>query len=297
MGEKSTEGFTLIELAIVLVIIGLIVGGVLVGRDLIRAAEVRATISQLEKYQTAVNTFRGKYNAIPGDMEPTTAAKFGFQLAGTNGSNDVRGSFPGTGDGNGMIEGFGWAGHVSNCGQCIGAGEPVLFWDDLTYANGMNIGLVEGSFPPTFGYLEGNAQRDVTGTGIALFYPAAKIGGGNYIYAYSDNAVNYFGISVVYSIVDPTGYSTPGLSVAQAYNVDKKMDDGMPQSGNVIAQYVNNNYTWSGPDNGPTDTTTATPPSATSCYDDGGNIGTKRQYSLSQNNGAGANCALSFKFQ
>ena len=59
--SHKSAGFTLIELSIVLVIIGLIIGGVLVGRDLIAAAQVRAQISQIEKYQTAVNTFRGKY--------------------------------------------------------------------------------------------------------------------------------------------------------------------------------------------------------------------------------------------
>jgi prepilin-type N-terminal cleavage/methylation domain-containing protein len=47
--RQGASGFTIIELSIVLVIIGLIVGGVLVGRDLIKAAEVLATISQIEK--------------------------------------------------------------------------------------------------------------------------------------------------------------------------------------------------------------------------------------------------------
>ena len=70
-----------------LVIIGLIVGGVLVGQDLIRAAEVRATISQIEKYNTAVNTFRGKYDALPGDI--SNAAQYGFVArAGTQGRGD-----------------------------------------------------------------------------------------------------------------------------------------------------------------------------------------------------------------
>src|ERR1700746_416796 len=87
-----SPGFTLIELSIVLVIIGLIVGGVLVGQDLIRAAEVRATISQIEKYNTAVNTFRGKYNALPGDLNAAAATAFGFS---------GRGIPPGAGDGNG----------------------------------------------------------------------------------------------------------------------------------------------------------------------------------------------------
>ena len=55
---KHEEGFTLLELSIVLVIIGLIVGGVLVGQDMIKGAQIRATVAQLEKYNTAVNTFR-----------------------------------------------------------------------------------------------------------------------------------------------------------------------------------------------------------------------------------------------
>ncbi len=50
-----SAGFTPIELSIVLVIIGLIVCGIWVGQDLIRAAHVRATITQVEKYNTAVN--------------------------------------------------------------------------------------------------------------------------------------------------------------------------------------------------------------------------------------------------
>lgn len=68
----AQRGFTLIELSIRLVIIGLIVGGVLVGRDLIE----RAQISQIEKYNTVVHTFQLKYNALPGDI--ANAAQFGF---------------------------------------------------------------------------------------------------------------------------------------------------------------------------------------------------------------------------
>jgi hypothetical protein len=49
-------------MSVVLVIIGLLVGGVLVGQNLIAAAGLRATISQIEKYNTAANTFRGKYD-------------------------------------------------------------------------------------------------------------------------------------------------------------------------------------------------------------------------------------------
>ena len=51
----NQKGFTLVELAIVLIIIGLIVSSVLVGQNIIRAAELRATTTQLNKFQTAVN--------------------------------------------------------------------------------------------------------------------------------------------------------------------------------------------------------------------------------------------------
>lgn len=76
--HRKIRGFTLIEMSIVLVVIGLIVGGVLVGQDLIRAAGVRATITQIEKYNTATNTFREKYGALPGDINGNIALSFGF---------------------------------------------------------------------------------------------------------------------------------------------------------------------------------------------------------------------------
>lgn len=63
----SRNGFTLVELSIVLVIIGLVIGGVLVGKELIRAADIRANIADIEKLKTTINTFRLKYNCLPGD--------------------------------------------------------------------------------------------------------------------------------------------------------------------------------------------------------------------------------------
>jgi prepilin-type N-terminal cleavage/methylation domain-containing protein len=54
MRDIRQTGFTLIELSIVLVIIGLIVGVILVGPDLIEAATIRSQISQIDKYNTPV---------------------------------------------------------------------------------------------------------------------------------------------------------------------------------------------------------------------------------------------------
>ena len=74
---KTRSGFTLIELSIVLVIIGLLVGGVLVGKDLIEAASLRKQGSQIQEIVASVNTFRLKYNCVPGDCQ------FAQQLFGT----------------------------------------------------------------------------------------------------------------------------------------------------------------------------------------------------------------------
>ena len=67
--QSSLIGFTLLELSIVMVIIGLIIGGITVGQDMIRSAELNSVVSNFQKYQTAVNAFKLKYSALPGDMD------------------------------------------------------------------------------------------------------------------------------------------------------------------------------------------------------------------------------------
>jgi hypothetical protein len=86
-----------------------------VGHDLIRAAGVRAQISQIEKYNTAVNTFRGKYGGLPGDLDANDAAQFGFVTrAGTRAR----------GDNNGVMEAC-WGGGAISGSQQQG-GETIL---------------------------------------------------------------------------------------------------------------------------------------------------------------------------
>jgi prepilin-type N-terminal cleavage/methylation domain-containing protein len=299
----ATAGFTLIELSIVLVIIGLIIGGILVGQDLIRQAEIRATISQIERYNSATNTFRGKFNALPGDMNVTTAAIFGFTS---------RGAFAGEGDGNGIIEGVSANNAGSNVGILEGAGEVVMFWVDLSSAAAGN--LIDGGFNTASPTTKAGAT-DLTGTILNQYFPQAKLGHGNYIYVYSaaySNAgwsnlgVNYFGLSAVNTLANSNNgrlYSTATIPVAEAYAIDQKMDDGFPQSGNVMAWYLNSNQVWT---DGTNATTTAGEPkpyagalagSSTTCYDNSNTSAAVTTYSLEISNGSYPNCALSFKFQ
>jgi len=84
---RTTEaGFTLVELSIVLVIIGLLVSGVLVGQNLIQGATIRSQIKQIEDLNTTVNAFRDKYRFLPGDITTTRSNRWG--LANSNGDGD-----------------------------------------------------------------------------------------------------------------------------------------------------------------------------------------------------------------
>jgi prepilin-type N-terminal cleavage/methylation domain-containing protein len=282
-GKSREQGFTLIELSIVLVIIGLIVGGILVGQDLIKAAEVRAQISQIEKYNSAVNTFRGKFNAIPGDMAVSTATQFGFVGASCSGTRGAR-------DGNGLLEG------VSPWPLLQTDGELALFWQDISSSIAGN--LIDGQFPnsgaPAFGCVSSvNPVTTTPGSSyIGDYLPLGKIGHGTFVYVYSNSGSNWYGLSTVSNLNG--GYINLGLSagvgipVVQAYSIDNKIDDGLPTTGAVQAIYVNSSVTaLTNAPNPATDTTT-------SCYNTTSNvysIGTAADY------GAHGNCALSFRFQ
>ena len=74
MLEKQTEnGFTLVELAIVLVIVGLLVGGVLTGQSLIEQSEINSTMNDITKMRNAIATFQQKYNETPGELQKAYA--------------------------------------------------------------------------------------------------------------------------------------------------------------------------------------------------------------------------------
>jgi len=296
MPQGRHEGFTLIEISIVLVIIGLIVGGVLVGQDLIRAAGVRAQISQIEKYQTAVNTFRGKYGALPGDLNDATARQSGFAQ---------RGAGTGQGDGNGVLEG--WCGGGYDLGSFM-CGENTMFWVDLTSANGLNVNLIDGSFTTATPTDQGAWNLCCNGaeTALDLYFPRAAVGGVAHIYVYSANGTNYFGLGALHDVLGDWGYTGGflALTVYQAYNIDRKVDDGFPLTGTVIERGVLDPV-----DYGPwiygglldagggfiySPDFVAVPPSAVSCIDNGGVVGGLVKYSISRNTG-GVNCVLSLK--
>lgn len=218
------HGFSLVELSIVLVILGLLTGGILAGQSLIRAAELRAVTTERDRYMTAISTFRDKYFALPGDM--TNATRFwGDQATGTTACADgaTPDGTPGTcnGDGNGNV---GTSGAANP--------EALRAWQHMQMA-----GLVEGTYT---GFTNGAPMPDgspapaLPGTNV----PRSKLnqagwgiyyrgGAGNFIWQQSANFLQI-------GTAESNGLFAGAVNPSEAWNIDTKVDDGIPGTGGLL---------------------------------------------------------------
>lgn len=132
--KSQQSGFTLVEIAIVLVIIGLLLGGILKGQELINSARVKNLANDFRTIPTYIYAFQDKFKALPGDDAQVTSHVAGATLA-TGGTL-----------GNGVIEGH-WNANS-------GTSESFLFWQHVRLAN-----LASGPTDPTDStYRPTNAQ-------------------------------------------------------------------------------------------------------------------------------------------
>lgn len=204
--HSKQNAFTLVELAIVLVIIGLIVASVLVGKDLIKSAELRAITRQYNEYQTGVGAFIEKYNGIPGDVKGSDYALTGGCDADSEG-----------GDGDGLIEDSGGA-------KTLHDGEVACFWSNLT-TSGKE--LISGSYDGDEG-AAGATVNDVVGENMPQMAFGSEGWG-----VFFTSTKNYF-ITGVDGAQADDAYDTVDVFVPiEAYNIDVKIDDGVPTSGTV----------------------------------------------------------------
>lgn len=107
------KGFTLVELSIVLVIIGLLIGGVLKGKGMIESTKVKRVKADVDGIVSAVYAYQDRFNALPGD---------------DNVARTINGVAIAAGNGNGLIDGV------------VGAGESVEAWQAF-----IAMGLMSGN--------------------------------------------------------------------------------------------------------------------------------------------------------
>ena len=210
---RAQAGFTLVELAIVMIIIGLLIAGVLKGQALIGNAKVTAQVAQVKSIDAATSTFRDMYAALPGDITNPPARIANCAALPC--------SFLGNGDGSVGVAAANFAG--------VPVGETLAYFPQLSAAD-----LMTGI----------NPVLALTWGGD---FPQAKINGGLHVGTLAGGAVPTAGLGIAAANVLGGLYlalhNTPGGAVSgaagaitanEAARVDTKIDDGVPTSGSVF---------------------------------------------------------------
>jgi len=205
-------GFTLVELALVIIVIGLLVGGILKGQEMIRNSQVTATTAQIESYKTAIRNFEDMYGQLPGDM---------LNPQGRLPDCTTTPGCAAGGNGNGRIDDGGGA-------YQFGAApvpESVAFFLHLKMAD-----LISGLTG-----IEGNEWGGV--------FPPARIGGG-FIAGFSASGAlpsmyttaisppGEFGLVLMQS-GSFDGNATPAIAPNYAARIDRRIDDGVDSTGMI----------------------------------------------------------------
>jgi prepilin-type N-terminal cleavage/methylation domain-containing protein len=201
------NGFTLVELAIVLMIIGLLIGGILKGQELINNARVQTVMRNVKGYEAAITTFRDSYAAWPGDIASPSTRLPNCTAAPCNIA----------GNGDSILDVV-----CADVNCQVNPFETRRFWVHLQSAN--LISGVDTSYTGT---------PDTWGTD----FPKSPLGGGFVVQQFaspaSGSAAGFYGTGLMLKDIVNSMYN-PGLTPGQAGQIDRKMDDGKPFSGDIV---------------------------------------------------------------
>jgi prepilin-type N-terminal cleavage/methylation domain-containing protein len=195
MQLKKQTGFTLVEIAIVLVIVGLLIGGVLKGQEMITNAKLKLIESDNAGIAAAMFSYQDRYLQLPGD-DGNAGARFDFYILGTGALGDAA-----NGNGDGLIgNGKDWAPAVGEVSTMVKTSpEPAKFFGHLRAA-----GLIPG------------------GSGTDTTRPSNAYGGQIGI---QNGALKMAGHSTVFGQIEG------GI----ARILEARLDDGAPDTGRMQA--------------------------------------------------------------
>jgi len=225
--NKKRKAFSLIELSIVLIIIGLLVAGVTGGAALIKNANLRGVMTEARGYQTAVNGFFERFQALPGDFSQVVGGSFTLPATPTT-------TATATGNGNGLIEYVNSRTYATDASRM----ESNIAWQQLK-----NGGFVDATFTPATSSSETAVKFDtdmIPGSNI----PGSKLTGAGWIFDYvnSQNAVIITGsITANPTLVDAASLAAAPTAIllpVDAFSIDTKTDDGVANAGKVRASTV-----------------------------------------------------------
>ncbi len=222
------KAFSLIELSIVLIIIGLLVAGVTGGASLIKNAELRSLMTEARGYQVAVNAFKERFQALPGDFNSAVGA-----MTGTAGSSNCAGSTSAVcGNNNGQIEFYN-----SNVTATTVAArmESNIAWQQLK-----NGGFVDALFTPTSADADSGGAVSSTVLTPGSNIPGSKFKNAGWIFDFlnSQNVVIVTGAVTGAGAASSTAVTAVATNViipVDALSIDTKLDDGIANAGKVRA--------------------------------------------------------------
>jgi prepilin-type N-terminal cleavage/methylation domain-containing protein len=192
--HTTQKGFTLVEIAIVLVIIGLLLGGILKGQEMITQAKIKNVIADMSGVSAAMYGYQDRYRALPGDDKAA----------------NPRWSSADAGDGDGIIEGT----YLST----TATDESVNFWHHLRLAGFVSGTGTEQPFNAVSGRMGVQTGDGTANTPGAVLATAADPG------PPAVAAVPGFGSLMMCSA---------NLPDKIAISVDAQMDDGVGRTGSV----------------------------------------------------------------
>lgn len=214
--NRNHDGFSLVELAISVTVIGVLLVAIVKGKAVIDNSRVSATIAKVKDFKTAVTSFQGIYNAYPGDLPAAGLAQLNCPAAAgcAAGDGDRRIELP--------------AGVQPAATIRAGAGETVQFWKHLAVAELISgVSIAAPVAVANFAAGQSHPQGKYAGSSFDVYFDMRHFPDGR-----DANQIGHYIRLSTGALTGALGNVHP-LTPAQAFSLDTKIDDGQIYTGQV----------------------------------------------------------------